>query len=256
MSNMVSTYICICTKCIDICIAVYSSQHSRFLSSSNFSWCTGQPCHLRLDLYDGGYWGDPSRISFDKAVKTAWGEFKYWLKCNHISCSQPSFKSHKGFDKQDALWKLKAYNGRVVCAWLAHCAVKLARRDPTPERLLLADCMSRPEILRNFWNFWTKSRTLPITGPQRIHELRCAASQMQTKVECAGRYLWLGLNTYEMAIMIAVWLLSEPQISAKTINTFRSRSEAVDIRNTGYKYLHYVKVLAGEALRSGTIRCV
>ena len=52
----------------------------------------------------------------------------------------------KVFDKNDALWKLKAYNGRVVCAWLAHATLKLARAAPSPERLILAHCMSPPEI--------------------------------------------------------------------------------------------------------------
>ena len=52
----------------------------------------------------------------------------------------------KVFDKNDALWKLKAYNGRVVCAWLAHATLKLARAAPSPERLILADCMSPPEM--------------------------------------------------------------------------------------------------------------
>ena len=55
-----------------------------------------QPSDLiRLDLYDHGYFGDPSQISFEDAVKLGWREFKQFLKDSKISCSQPSFKAHK-----------------------------------------------------------------------------------------------------------------------------------------------------------------
>ena len=54
-----------------------------------------QPSDLRLDLYDHGYFGDPTRISFEDAVKQGWAEFKQFLKDSKISCSQPSFKAHK-----------------------------------------------------------------------------------------------------------------------------------------------------------------
>lgn len=136
---------------------------------------------LRLELYDAGFWGDPARISFDKAIKEAWLDFKRWKKLNQISYSQPSFRAHRvswrltcqinfkassfllacpkkpiwfesksGHDQvtnkdNEALWALKAFNGRVVCAWLATCAVELSRSKPLDEEAaVLAACMPSP----------------------------------------------------------------------------------------------------------------
>ena len=70
-----------------------------------------------------------------------------WKRCSKVMrVLGKAIMKTKVFDKNDALWKLKAYNGRVVCAWLAHATLKLARAAPSPERLILADCMSPPEI--------------------------------------------------------------------------------------------------------------
>lgn len=41
-----------------------------------------QPSDPRLDLYDHGYFGDPSQVSFEDAVKLGWREFKQFLKDN------------------------------------------------------------------------------------------------------------------------------------------------------------------------------
>jgi hypothetical protein len=49
--------------------------------------------------------------------------------------------------KGEAHWNLKAYNGRVVCAWLAHAAVQHALQSPVPENLVLASCMPCPQII-------------------------------------------------------------------------------------------------------------
>ena len=45
----------------------------------------------------------------------------------------------------EAHWNLKAYNGRVVCAWLADCCVRLARTKPCDETLMMAACMLEPQ---------------------------------------------------------------------------------------------------------------
>ena len=48
---------------------------------------------------------------------------------------------HQVTSGHDALWNLKAYNGRVVAAWLANCALDLARMQPTPENSIRAACL-------------------------------------------------------------------------------------------------------------------
>ena len=168
----------------------------------------------------------------------------------------------KVFDKNDALWKLKAYNGRVVCAWLAHATLKLARAAPSPERLILADCMSPPEIFFEtilklqipsnstgpHWAFFCRSvnwgpnfQSAALTGfhctqvrckPGAIEGRKCwpvfATCFNKTLVKLCGNHAWRD----------QIWCWS------------RSRAEAVDIRDTGFKYLRCKKMLAGLAMRT------
>ena len=97
------------------------------------------------------------------------------------------------FDKHDAHWKLKAYNGRVVCAWLAHATVKLMRANPNPETIMLADCMSLPKIFLEPKKM-TEARKLraqhqSCTATISSIAPRSNANAVQSKVEAAGRYL-------------------------------------------------------------------
>ena len=50
--------------------------------------------------------------------------------------------------KGEAIWKLKAYNGRVVASWLAWVAVDFAKKYPSEENLVLADCLPLPQKLK------------------------------------------------------------------------------------------------------------
>ena len=48
---------------------------------------------MRLDLYDGGFFGNPDTVKFEDAVEIAWGQFKEWKRRNSVSCSQPHFSA-------------------------------------------------------------------------------------------------------------------------------------------------------------------
>ena len=123
-----------------------------------------------------------------------------WKRCSKVMrVLGKAIMKTKVFDKNDALWKLKAYNGRVVCAWLAHATLKLARAAPSPERLILAHCMSPPEIFfwtstGPHWAFWVEGQTSSLQLRLDSIALRCSASEVQVKIENAGRYLPLVWN--------------------------------------------------------------
>lgn len=51
------------------------------------------------------------------------------------------------FSGHEVLWNLKAYNSRVVCAFLASCCVANARANPSSSNLLLAACVPVPQTL-------------------------------------------------------------------------------------------------------------
>lgn len=116
--------------------------------------------------------------------------------------------SAKVFSGHEVLWKLKAYNSRVVCAWLAYCSVANARANPSPSNLLLAACVPVSQI-HSFMRIFPKrnqcthlfelglraaiTTVLGVAAAGPPWSLRSAGNNMQNLLERAGRYLWLGL---------------------------------------------------------------
>ena len=45
------------------------------------------------------------------------------------------------YDGHEAVWNLKAYNGRVVCSWLSAKCLELSRSQQSRENLVVAACM-------------------------------------------------------------------------------------------------------------------
>ena len=140
----------------------------------------------RIDLYEDDYFGDHSTMSFESAVDAAWTLFKQWKQRKKISCSQPKFsassapgiklecvrKPHvhtlrtffncKVFSGREADWSLKAYNGRVVNAFLADLCLEHARRRGTEHSWLVAECMSSSQSVTSFivWPVSIQTSTL------------------------------------------------------------------------------------------------
>lgn len=175
----------------------------------------------RIDLYEDDYFGDHSTMSFESAVDAAWTLFKQWKQRKKISCSQPKFsassapgitlecvrKPHvhtlrtffncKVFSGREADWSLKAYNGRVVNAFLADLCLEHARRRGTEHSWLVAECMSSSQSVTISFHclarFHSNKHALGF-GALAITASRTSANVMQTKLEKAGRYLQLGSN--------------------------------------------------------------
>ena len=134
---------------------------------------------MRLELYEAGFWCSPT-IDFKKGIKTAFQHFKTWRRERKIDCSQPCFSAkhvpwcHYKFEPftcsllpsnsrsfefqkykvtvgdatEEALWNLKAYNGRVVAAWLSDCCLELSRQHPGNHYFsVMAACMPATENL-------------------------------------------------------------------------------------------------------------
>ncbi|CAE7244198.1 unnamed protein product [Symbiodinium sp. CCMP2592] len=64
-------------------------------------------------------WGDASE---EEQLKAAFAEFDAWTKTHRIPHSQPAFKL-SNMDRYP-LFQCKAYNGRVVVAWMANKSVQ------------------------------------------------------------------------------------------------------------------------------------
>ena len=106
---------------------------------SDIVTCTNMS--VRLELYEAGYFGDPS-IKFQIGIKTAYKHFKDFIKEKKIQCSQPCFTEKKVWQDGEPCWNLKAYNGRVVASWLSSCAVDLAKKFVDNDDFkLMAFCM-------------------------------------------------------------------------------------------------------------------
>lgn len=99
----------------------------------------------------------------------------------------------------EAKWNLKAFNGRVIMAWLSRCSLDLLRSTPSNETLMMADTMPSPQRF-DMYRICDHAPLLPSAGHLTTHDehshaaghcLRCAANQMQTQIEAAGRYLFL-----------------------------------------------------------------
>ena len=111
--------------------------------------------------------------------------------------------------KGEAHWNLKAFNGRVVCAFLSHCAVSHYKERPSPASALLAACMPCPQIHVAIFSPDITSLLIPhfalmsLISPDKhlglptefkllwMPSQRSAGSQMQLQIEKAGRYLCL-----------------------------------------------------------------
>ena len=63
--------------------------------------------------------------------------------CKHDSNTRPIQGGGliEVFDGQEAIWTLKAYNGRVICSWLSERCLELSRSQQSRENLVVAACM-------------------------------------------------------------------------------------------------------------------
>jgi len=88
----------------------------------------------------------PSCASFLTCHKNIINDVEFFGGMVEHMCFQSKSDHDQVVNKDnEALWPLKAYNGRVVCAWLATCAVELSRAKPLDEEVaVLAACMPCP----------------------------------------------------------------------------------------------------------------
>ncbi|CAJ1439484.1 unnamed protein product, partial [Effrenium voratum] len=74
---------------------------------------------------------------------TAYQHFRAWKKRNRVSCSQTLHVTKGVLNEPN--WTLKAYNGRVVAAWLASCAAEVVNRSADDSYMnLTAACLPEP----------------------------------------------------------------------------------------------------------------
>ena len=88
-----------------------------------------------LCLMDLGFFGDPA-LTRDERLNNAYDDFRQYCRSERISCSQRRFRMTFLIKKSHGAYlTLKAYNGRVVTAWLANCALTAWSREYPDHRL-------------------------------------------------------------------------------------------------------------------------
>ena len=92
-------------------------------------------------LLDSGFYGDVGRLPLQARLHLAWADFRRWAKDNHVTTSQPRFtvsKLNARADHDVPALSSKAYNSRVVTAYLAEACAGAQIANNTEEGLLVA----------------------------------------------------------------------------------------------------------------------
>lgn len=127
----------------------------------------------------------------------------------------------------------KAYNGRVVCAWLASCTAQLAADNPgNQEYQLMAGCLPAPyDLAYTMASLHGKSRH-PFHG--------AAQGEWQCLCHCSGE-----------GRTLPVVPQGPFQSQLKRGFLLRTAAEADDIHDKGLAYLNFWKALTRLSLGQG-----
>ena len=96
--------------------------------------------NILVALLEQGFFGDPANLPVESRLYLAWNDLKSFCRDEGIPCSQAPFKPNmagcKGPNSVPEL-DTKAYNGRVISAWLAVCFAAAQPQNPDRERVLM-----------------------------------------------------------------------------------------------------------------------
>ena len=105
-------------------------------------------CLLDLDFFGKG------NLDLSSKLPLAYTDFKEFCRQHKIDCSQPAFVAHKLFFQDEACLNYKAYNGRIITAWLADRLANAARLFPDNSELVLTSTCLLAAHQLNFKQVW------------------------------------------------------------------------------------------------------
>ena len=107
--------------------------------------CFGQ--QQRKTLIDNGIYGSSDDHDLRQQLHKAFCDFQSWRRANKVPCSQRCFTPKLLVKKcHGAYLSCKAFNGRVVLAWLAERSVAAARAGSADPRLPVQAVAMTPGI--------------------------------------------------------------------------------------------------------------